>query len=186
MLGKILVSGLIFAGFFSASPLPVNADESDSSSPHLMDLEYISIRDRTKLTTVVLDDNGMFLSEHSGKPVDRIIIKPGTVVKQENQPGERTVSLFRGAGRERVLICKIKVRYYLDSKKTWVPEFRLAQEPVFVPKAGGGWKFVGSINGEAGGIVQTGNSLANADGYYKSLEFSLGVGKTQIDSWQTQ
>ncbi|GMR17610.1 MAG: hypothetical protein BMS9Abin33_0002 [Gammaproteobacteria bacterium] len=186
MLGRILVSGLIFAGFFSASPLPVNADEYDFSSPRLMGLEYINIRDRTKLTTVILDDNGMFLSEHSGKPVDRIIIKPGTVVKQESRPGERTVSLFRGAGRERVLVCKIKVRYYRDSKETWVPEFRLYQEPVIVPKAGGGWKPIGSITGEAGGVVLTGNSLANAEGYYKSLEFSLGIGKTQIDSWQTQ
>lgn len=185
MLGRTIVSWLVFAGFFAASSFPLLADESNSSNPYLMDLEYINFRDRTKLTTVILDDNGMFLSEHSGKPSDRIIIKPGTVVHQENRPNKRVVSLFRGAGRQRVLICKVKIRYYRDSRETWIPKFRLHQEPVIVPD-GGGWKTVGTVSGEAGGIILTGNSLANAEGYYKSLEFSLGIGKTQIDSWQTQ
>jgi len=165
--------------FLFSMPLAVMAEPAQ-----LLGLEYLNFRERTKLSTTVSAEAGVFLSEHRGKPSDRVAIVPGSALEQKQRPANRVVKLYRGAGKERVLVCAINIRYYRVAEQRWMPEYQLHQEPVIV-RENNRWKPVGTISGEAGGVVITSNTLPSAEGYYRWLEFTVGIGVTYIDSWET-
>lgn len=179
----LVLSGIGLLGMPAVSP--ADEDEDMEPDPKLMVLEYISLRARERLKTDIPLTPGVRLSPYRGIPQDRIGIQPGTPLSSENRPGNRIVALFRGAGKERVLIGIIKVRYYPTRDGRWEPRYQLHHEPVIV-RDGGRWRPVGSMAGDAGGITLTNNTLPNAEGYFASLEFSVGIGTTYVDSWQVR
>ena len=46
----------------------------------------------------------------------------------------------------------------------------------------GRWQALGGI----AGLVQFGNSLANAEGFFATIEFGLGAGDLAIVAWQVR
>lgn len=175
--------GLLFLLSTSAlNPAPLLADEEGDEK--LMVLSFLDLRNRTVEKADVLVEPGYSLSPHAGVPKDRIQINPGSVIEMEELPAERLVQLFRGAGDKRILICIVRVRYYsvAGSENMWEPRYQIHQEPVIVPD-GKGWRPLGTVAGQAGGLTFTQSTLPNAEGFFRNLEFSVGIGSTFLDSW---
>lgn len=159
----------------------VFGDEIETE-PTLVSITYISLRDRQEKSVNVPYKIGQQISAEAGKGVDRITIKPGDLVESQPRPGDVRLNLYRGAGRQRVLIGALDIRFYQEQENEWRPRFVLASEPIIIRQ---GDRLV-PVETTAGGsgIVLEGGNLPNAEGYYSELTFTQGLGKTFIDSWQ--
>lgn len=188
-----LLDLLVSVFFFSLSvlnPLPALAydEEFGEEDEILMILEFVDMRNLTTETSNVSLEPGFSLSPQAGIAKDRLRVLPGTPVENETQPGDRRVELFRGADDERILIVVVHVRYYLLPKEKWQvvnkwgPRYQIRYEPIIVPD-GDKWKPLGTATRGAGGLVFTQSSPPNAEGYFRYLEFSVGIGTTFLDSW---
>lgn len=185
---RLIIKAIILVGVsgLTAMPTPALSINQQSDTPHLMVLQYQNLRARSSTETLIPDTTGVYLSPYRGISSDRIAIRPGTVFSKKERPEHKLVTLYRGAGNQKIKICSIKVRYYQNDKKNWTPEYQLQQEPVLVKNGKGGWKPLGTAAGDAGGVVLTGNRLPSAEGYYRALEFTIGIGRTFVDSWEIQ
>ncbi len=94
------------------------------------------------------------------------------------------INLYRGAGDQRILISALDIRFYpvKDEENMWQPRFVLATEPLVI-RQGNRLVPMESAVGSSG-IVLEGRNLPNAEGYYRKLSFTQGIGKTFVDSWQ--
>ena len=156
-------------------------DEIDSE-PSLAEIHYISLRDREQKSVSVLFKTGPQQSAEAGTGYDRITIKPGTEVDSVQRPGEFRLNLYRGADNQRVLVGALNVRYYRSDDDKWIPRYLLAQEPIIIRQGNRLIPLETTVG--SGNAVLVGNNLPNAEGYYSELTFTLGLGKTFVDSWQ--
>ncbi|MBE9515359.1 MAG: hypothetical protein IME93_00125 [Proteobacteria bacterium] len=156
-------------------------DEIDLD-PTLAEIHYISLREQKQKTVPVLFKTGQQLSTEAGKGFDRITIKPGSDVISTQRPGEVRLNLYRGGGKQRVLIGSLSIRYYRQDDDNWTPRYMLVQEPIVI-RQGNRLIPLASTTG-AGNLVLVGNNLPNAEGYYSELTFTQGLDKTFVDTWQ--
>ena len=156
-------------------------DEIDSE-PTLAEIYYISLRDREEKSVSVLFKTEPQLSAEAGTGYDRVTIKPGTEVDSIQRPGEVRLNLYRGADNQRVLVGALNVRYYRSDDDKWIPRYLLAQEPIIIRQGNRLIPLETTVG--SGNAVLVGNNLPNAEGYYSELTFTLGLGKTFVDSWQ--
>jgi len=110
----------------------------------------------------------------------RWTLKPGDPLRVDTRPADRVVELFTGTALAPALLCRVVLRFY-PSAKGWTPRFRLDEEPA-VAYINGRWQALGGI----AGLVQFGNSLANAEGFFATIEFGLGAGDLAIVAWQVR
>lgn len=165
----------------TAAETDIWGDEIDPE-PSLAEIHYISLRDREEKSVSVLFKTGPQQSAEAGTGYDRITIKPGTEVDSIQRPGETRINLYRGADNQRVLVGALNVRYYRSDDGKWIPKYILAQEPIIIRQ---GNRFIPLETAVgSGNAVLVGNNLPNAEGYYSELTFSMGLGKTFVDSWQ--
>ncbi|GMQ92382.1 MAG: hypothetical protein BMS9Abin11_1710 [Gammaproteobacteria bacterium] len=154
-------------------------------APTLLKLGY---RDKDKIKTLrVTSKRGYYRSPAEARMHRKWKILPGANIESSRQPRLRIVSLYKGTNRNRVLICKIIVRYFRDpeNKTRWVPYFQLNQEHLAI-RRNGQWNPVTTIRGVPTLVVITSTTLPNPYGYYSSLEFGLTNQQTKIDSWLVQ
>ena len=154
-----------------------------ASVPVLMVLQY-TLAGNT-IQTQIEAQGGPVASPDKGKPVAQWIISAGDAIQSTSRPGDRAVGFYQGAGNQGVLLFIIKVRYYQNSNRLWVPQFQLDEEPM-VARINGRWQPLTTIQGVPSLIVQTGTALPNADGYLTSLEFGFTTGAMSIDGWIVQ
>ena len=149
--------------------------------PSVMTIEYRNFRDRLSVEVPLAP--GVVPSPHRGKSQKRIAILPGDALRATARPPDRSVNLYRGVNKQRILLCVIRVRYYRTDKERWLPHFQLYQEPVLV-RDGSGWRPAAAALGAPGLIMLTSSTLPNAQGYFRSLEFGLTSGPIFVDAWQ--
>ncbi len=154
-----------------------------ASVPVVMVLQY-TLAGNT-IQTQIEAQGGLVASPDRGKPVAQWIISAGDAIQSDSRPDDRVVSFYKGVGNEGILLFMIKVRYYQNSNGLWVPQFQLDEEPL-VARINGRWQPLASVHGVPNLIVQTGNTLPNADGYFISLQFGFTTGPTTIDAWIVQ
>jgi len=117
-----------------------------------------------------------------GKAHTRWTLRAGERLAVAQRPGDRVVELYRGTPADRLLLASIHIRYFPDREGRWVPKYQLQQDPV-VAKVGERWLPLTTAPGAANLIVLFGNTLPDASGFYSALDFGLGAGALQIDSW---
>ena len=158
--------------------------EEIDGEPILTEILYISLRDRDEKSDTIHIVAGPQLSDEAGTGFDRITVKPGAEIDSSKQPGDLRINLYRGTGKQRVLVAALHVRFYQSDsdEDAWIPKYLLAQEPVIIRQ--GNRLIPLETTMGAGNVVLVGNSLPNAEGYYSELTFSQGLGKTFVDSWQ--
>lgn len=164
---------------------PAMADDSDEDSgPILISLTYISLRDQEKKQVDVPYLAGQQISPEAGKGVDRITISQGDPVLSSRRPDNMRMHLYRGAGKQRVLLGALNIRFYSvkDEEDMWQPRFVLATEPLVIRQGNRLVPLENAVGSSS--IVLEGGNLPNAHGYYRKLTFTQGIGKTFVDSWQ--
>jgi hypothetical protein len=154
-----------------------------ASAPVLMLLEHT--QDGKPIQTKIEMKAGLVASADKGKPQARWIIRAGDALKSEVQPGDRSVNFYQSTGIQGTLLFIVKVRYYQNAAGRWVPQFQLNEEPLVIRKDGR-WQPLTSVQGVPSLIVQTGNALPNAEGYFPSIEFGVTTGAASIDAWLVQ
>ena len=154
-----------------------------ASPPVLMLLEHTEAG--KQIQTKIEMKAGLVASPDKGKPQAKWIIRAGDAIKAGSQPGDRTVNFYQSAETQSTLLFIVKVRYYQNSTGRWVPQFLLDEEPMVMRK-NGRWQPLTTAQGVSSLIVQTGTALANAEGYFPSLEFGMTTGATSIDAWLVQ
>lgn len=150
--------------------------------PTLLKLGY---RDKDEIKTLrVSSQRAYYRAPTKARMHFKWKILPGDAIESFRAPRFRTVSLYKGINRNRVLICKIIVRYFRDpeNKTRWIPHFQLNQEHLAI-KRNGQWNPITTIRGVPTLVVITSTTLPNPHGYYSSLEFGLTNQQTKIDSW---
>jgi len=154
-----------------------------ASTPVLMLLEHTQAEKQVQAKIEL--KAGLVASPDKGKPQAKWIIRAGDALKSEVQPGDRSVNFYQSTGTQSTLLFIVKVRYYQNRAGQWLPQFLLNEEPLVMRK-NGRWQPLTSVQGVASLIVQTGTALANAEGYFPSLEFGMTTGATSIDAWLVQ
>ena len=157
-------------------------DEELEFVPSAMLLDYISLRDRTHTRIQVPYKLGPVDSPLAGKSFDRIGIRGGDLISSVRRPPDFVIGLYRGRGKQRVLVTRMLLRFFKAGPERWQPYYQPHQEPVIV-RQGDRWIPLTTVAG-TGGLVLTGGYLPNANGYYKQLEFTLGLNNNHIDSWE--
>lgn len=108
---------------------------------------------------------------------------PGEAVKTQVRPGDRMVDLYTGTVQAPVLFTRVALRYF-PSTSGWVPHMYLVEEPA-VAFVDGRWQPI-QIGGGSSLLVQHGNTLQNAEGYFPRLEFGMTTGSFPIVAWQVR
>lgn len=166
----------VFLTGFSLNPFA-------SSTPVLMLLEHV--QDGKPVQTRIEVKDGRVASPDKGKPRDKWIIRAGDALKSEARPDDRSVGFYQGADDQTTLLFVVKVRYYLNTDGSWVPQFQINEEPQVI-RLNGRWQPLTSAKGIAGQITQSGTALPNAEGYFTYVEFGFTSGPASIDAWQVQ
>lgn len=109
-------------------------------------------------------------------------ISAGETVRTAVPPAPCAVELYSGTGLSPELIGRVIVRY-ARAAAGWVPEFRLDEEPT-VARVNGQWVPLSLASGSPGLLVQHGGTLPNAEGFFRSIEFSLTTGPVAITAWR--
>lgn len=107
-------------------------------------------------------------------------LKPGDPIHADKQPADRVVELYSGTRLAPNLLCQVTLRYYAG-ENGWTPQFRLDQEPAVIWVNGHWQPLKGTAN-----IVQHGNVLPNAEGFFRTIEFGLSAGSLTIVAWQVR
>jgi hypothetical protein len=107
-------------------------------------------------------------------------LKPGDRLGADARPPDRVVELFTGTPLAPALFCRVALRYYRDGSG-WTPQFRLDEE-MAVAFVNGRWQPIGEI----AGLVQFGNNLPNAEGFFPRIEFGASAGDLVIVAWQVR
>lgn len=157
-------------------------DEEQEFVPSALLLDYISLRDRTHTQVQIPYKLGPADSPLAGKSFDRIGIRGGDIITSPKRPPDFAINLYRGRGKQRVLITRMLLRFFKTGPEQWQPRYQPHQEPVIV-RQGDRWIPLTTVAG-TGGLVLTGGYLPNASGFYKELEFTLGLNNNHIDSWE--
>lgn len=127
----------------------------------------------------IADQPGTVESRQTAAQTSQWIIGAGDGVRE--RPADRQVDFYRGRpGPQRELLCTFVVRY-VPVAEGWVPRYRLHEEP-FVVRQGERW--VPILDREPAVILQAGNALPDAEGYYPSLAFVITLGASVIDAWR--
>ena len=157
------------------------ADEEDEKEiPVIMVLEHTEGGKQVGVNIEAI--RGVFLSPYRGKPQRKWAIRPGHTLGAASRPASQVVELYKGTPREPILIVRVVIKYFRNGEGNWVPHFLLDQEPLVV-RAGKRWKPLTTIQGVPSLLVITGNTLANAEGFYPKIDFELSTGPLAIDFW---
>lgn len=167
--------------FLIGSPPATFADEEvESEVPVIMVLEHTE--NGKQVGVNIETTRGVFLSPHRGKPQPKWAIRPGHTLGAASRPALQVVELYQGTPREPILISRIIIKYFRNPEGNWVPHFLLNQEPLVV-RVGKRWKPLITVQGVPNLLVITGNTLANAEGFYPKINFELSTGPLAIDFW---
>lgn len=129
----------------------------------------------------VLEIAGVQLAKSPG-PAATWKLKPGDRVTADARPPDRVIELYTGTPQAPSLLCRVVLRHYADPAG-WTPHFLLDEEPL-VAKVGGRWQPLELIRGAGGMLVRHGNTLANAEGFFPTIEFGLSAGLLPIVAWR--
>jgi len=178
---RITTYGLaaLLAGFIQAS----SADDA-TTEPVLLKLGYGAGSETTPIDVLV--KGGVVFSPDKGKPRARWTIGAGDTYPADTRPGDRLVNFYKTTNGESALLFKVKVRYFQNPAKQWVPRFQLNEEPLVMRGPDGKWKPLTVIQGVPSLIVQSGSALPNAEGYTAALELGFTTGTMPIDAWLVQ
>ncbi|MFL6624596.1 MAG: hypothetical protein ACJ8J7_06580 [Sulfurifustaceae bacterium] len=98
------------------------------------------------------------------------------------RPQDRLIELYSGAASAPILVCRVLVRYYPKNGK-WVPGFRIDEEPLLV-NVGGRWQPIELVKGTPTLLVQKGNVLPNAEGFFPAITFAFSSGSFPVVGWR--
>lgn len=107
-------------------------------------------------------------------------LKPGDPIRSDTRPPDRVVELYGGTPLAPSLLCRVVLRYYA-SDAGWTPQFRLDDEPA-VARVNGRWQPLGGLSG----LVEHGNLLPNAEGFFRTIEFGPSAGSLTIVAWRVR
>jgi hypothetical protein len=182
---------IVFA--LSAFPLAAEEQPGDAGSDEdieevalLLKLVYIDLRLREEKIAEVPLTAGNYESTEKGVITDRIAVFPGNPILHGRRPNDRRVQLYRGTNKNRILLGTLQVRYYAIKKNIWLPWFKMKEELVLIPIGDDQWLPVSTVPGTSEPMMQTGTSIANAEGFYPNLKFGFGNKRFFLDSWVTR
>lgn len=137
----------------------------------------------TKLKpTPIRDQIGKFPSPVTGKPQSSWILAGGDARASPNPPPDRLVRLYHAVDNQLLLLCTLVVKYSLYDNK-WIPAYRIEERFVLMHNDK---QPLPSGMGDIDLAVMTGPELADANGFYRRLEFSLSSRPVTIDAWEVQ
>lgn len=173
--------------------LPINAEEPEDAGSDedvvppalLLKIGYVDLKQRKRTVVDVPLEAGNYESSEMGIITDRIEIYPGNPILHGRRPKNRTLKLFRGTDKKRILLCNIEIRYYAAQKNIWLPRFKVQQEIAVIP-VGDTYMPISTVPGSSEPLMLTGSSIPNAEGYYPRLKIGFGNQRFFLDSWETK
>jgi hypothetical protein len=151
-----------------------------AADPVLLKLEYAWNGEPVSLA--VSATPGAYPSSRPGEAPARWRVVPGNPIASPTRPDNRTVEFYRRNGLQDALVSRLDVRYFRDQQGYWVPRFQVHHIPL-VYRTEDGWVPIPVAEGRADLVMLVGKHLPNAEGFYPSLEFTLGVKPVPIDRW---
>jgi hypothetical protein len=170
----IALTALLLMGFASV----IQA----ASVPALLLLEYAEAGKRVQIR--IEAKPGRVTSPAQGKPQAQWLLRTGDALKANAQPPDRVVGFYPSADAQSPIFI-VNVRYFRTAQGLWEPRFQINEEPL-VARINDHWVPLTNGQGIPGLIVQTSNTLPNAEGYFDSIQFGFTTGAAPIGAWSVQ